>query len=272
MPLGSGDSWDETNPTNSTLATSIDDYDRDLRIGVRSRMALEHEWPTSQSATNQAGQHKFVTLQNQAAKPTVSGTQLAAVYSKTVGAGLQELFYENEAGTEVQLTNRTSPSAASGSVVKIANTGTSAVVTGTATIPFDDTPPQITEGFQVISFSYTPAASNNAIFITAVGNLANSAGAGVANNMIVAVHADYGFGAGSTSDALAVAVSPSGAAFPAPLTPTRYIASIGTTGVITFSLRAGNETGATAVINGTGSTRKFGGAFYSGITIYEIKA
>ena len=108
MALGDGSAWDETVPVNGTLAVLIDDYDRDLRVGVRSRMAFEHEWPDSQAATAQGGKHKFITLQNQAAKPTVSGTQLAAIYTKTVGAGLQEMFFENEAGTEVQVTNRSS--------------------------------------------------------------------------------------------------------------------------------------------------------------------
>lgn len=107
MAVGDGSAWDETLPDNNVLASQEDDYQRDLRVGVRSRMALEHEWPVSQSATNQAGVHKFITLQNQAAKPTISGTQLAAVYSKTVGAGLQEMFFENELGNEVQITSRT---------------------------------------------------------------------------------------------------------------------------------------------------------------------
>ena len=72
MALGDGNSWDETVPTNATLATLIDEYDRDLRKGVRSRMAFEHEWPSSQSATNEAGKHKFITLQNQSTAPTLS--------------------------------------------------------------------------------------------------------------------------------------------------------------------------------------------------------
>ena len=96
MALGDGTSWDETTPTDATTAVQIDDYNRDLRKGVRSRMAVEHEWPSSQAATSEAGAHKFITLQNQAAKPTLAGTQVAGVYVKT-----QNLYYENSAGTEV---------------------------------------------------------------------------------------------------------------------------------------------------------------------------
>lgn len=102
MALGDGDTWDETTPTDATNAVQIDDYTRDLRKGVSGRMALEHEWPGSQTSTSQAGQHKFVTLQNQSTKPTISGTQVAALYVKT-----NSLYYENTAGVEVIITTGT---------------------------------------------------------------------------------------------------------------------------------------------------------------------
>lgn len=172
MAVGDGSAWDETNPTNSTLATSIDDYDRDLRLGVRSRMALEHEWPSSQSATNQAGQHKFITLQNQAAKPTVSGTQLASVYTKTVGAGLQELFYENEAGTEVQVTSRT---VLMGAILQMVNTSTVAPITINSTMPYL-AQPTTAQGVLVMSKAITPlsATSNLEIEVLITGGAAPS--------------------------------------------------------------------------------------------------
>lgn len=103
MALGDGANWDESVPTDASLVSTIDDYDRDLRVGVRSRMAFEHEWPSSQSATNEAGKHKFITLQNQAAKPTLSGTQVAAVYVKT-----SAFYFEETAGVEIQITTGTS--------------------------------------------------------------------------------------------------------------------------------------------------------------------
>ena len=102
MALGDGTTWDETLPTDSTTAVSIDDHIRDVRKGIRSRLALEHEFPTSQSATSEAGVHKFITLQNQAAKPTLAGTQVGAVYAKT-----SALFFEDSAGVEIQITTGT---------------------------------------------------------------------------------------------------------------------------------------------------------------------
>ena len=83
MALGDGITWDETTPTDGTVAVEIDDYNRDLRRGFRSRFAREHEMPASQAATSEGGAHKFITLQEQGAKPTVSGTQTSGLYDET---------------------------------------------------------------------------------------------------------------------------------------------------------------------------------------------
>lgn len=97
MALGDGTTWDESLPVDGTNAVLIDDYNRDLRKGIRNRMALEHEFPSSQSATSEGGKHKYVTLQEQASKPTLSGTQKGALYSKAD----HKLYFENSAGTEI---------------------------------------------------------------------------------------------------------------------------------------------------------------------------
>lgn len=106
MALGDGITWDEANPTDSTTASSIDDYDRDLRKGVRSRMALEHEWPSSQSATAEGGVHKFITLQKQAAAPAIGGTQVAALYHGTIGTTGDCLFFINTATQNITLSKK----------------------------------------------------------------------------------------------------------------------------------------------------------------------
>ncbi len=103
MALGDGSSWDETTPTDATIAIQIDDYNRDLRKGTSARMRFEHEWPDSQSATSEGGKHKFMTLQDQGAKPTLAGTQVGAIYQKT-----SNLWFENSAGTEIQIVAGTS--------------------------------------------------------------------------------------------------------------------------------------------------------------------
>jgi hypothetical protein len=101
MALGDGDTWDETTPSNSTNLSDGDDHIRDVRKGVRVRMEYEH---ATFAASSAGGKHKFITLQAQGSKPTVDATQVAALYVKDVGAGVMELYYEDEAGNELQLT------------------------------------------------------------------------------------------------------------------------------------------------------------------------
>ena len=104
MALGDGTTWDETEPTDNTVAVNIDDYNRDLRAGIRSRMALEHEFPESQSATSEGGRHKYISFQDQASLPTaaISGTQVGGLYVKTQG-----LFFVNTASNEIQIVSGT---------------------------------------------------------------------------------------------------------------------------------------------------------------------
>lgn len=101
MALGDGTAWDETTPSNATNVSDGDDHIRDLRLGTRIRLAKEHVTPAASSV---GGEHTFITLQQQATKPTLSGSQTGAVYIKAV-SGTDEMFYENSAGTELQLTS-----------------------------------------------------------------------------------------------------------------------------------------------------------------------
>jgi len=106
MAVGDGDTWDETTPTNATSATQIDDYNRDIRKGVRGRMAQEHEFPDSQSATSEAGKHKYMTLQMQSTHPTLAGTQTGAVYQKQMVQEGIYFFFVNAATQEVNLSKK----------------------------------------------------------------------------------------------------------------------------------------------------------------------
>lgn len=98
MALGDGSTWDESNPQQSTLANQIDSYQRDEKIGVRVRMAQEHIWPSSQTASAQAGQHVYISFQAQTATPSPvvvnSVTQLGILFGS---AG--NLQFVNSAGT-----------------------------------------------------------------------------------------------------------------------------------------------------------------------------
>lgn len=107
MAIGDGTAWDEASPTNATIATSIDEYNRDVRIGVRSRLAIEHEFPASQSATSEAGSHKYISLQMQSTEPgLVTGTQTGQIYQKTVGTTGDALFFMNLGTQEINLSKK----------------------------------------------------------------------------------------------------------------------------------------------------------------------
>lgn len=99
MALGDGIVWDETVPTDATLAINIDDHMRHLYKAVRSRMALEHEFPNSQSATSEGGEHKFITFQSQGSMPTITGTQTMALYATSGPA----LVFASSGGSQIQL-------------------------------------------------------------------------------------------------------------------------------------------------------------------------
>jgi len=69
MPLGDGDSWNESNPSGSSSASSIDEEIRDLRVGTRIRVSKEHATLENSSA---GGEHKAgsAVAYSQSAAPT----------------------------------------------------------------------------------------------------------------------------------------------------------------------------------------------------------
>lgn len=95
-----GSTWDETNPTNATLANEIDDVARDMKIGTRGRVGQEHIWPSSQAATSEAGGHIYVSLQAQTSTPTTpvygTSTQNGVIFSSSGGA---QLAFVDKTGT-----------------------------------------------------------------------------------------------------------------------------------------------------------------------------
>lgn len=109
MAVGDGVTWNEALPDNSTLAHQIDDYNRDLRVGIRSRMAKEHIFESSQTGTSEGGQHRYITFQQQTAAPSLTAvgtvsTQVGAIFVGSSGDGYP-LTFENSAGTSVVLVN-----------------------------------------------------------------------------------------------------------------------------------------------------------------------
>ena len=133
----------------------------------------------------------------------------------------------------------------------------------TATIPNDDTVPQITEGLQILSATITPTSASNLLRVSALVN----GGCGTQSAYITAA-----FRSDSTN-AIAVSTSNtngSGTGFVQ--SSINAMVTAGTTSALTFSVRAGG-TGSTLLINGGGGlSRFFGGASICSLTIEEIEA
>lgn len=151
----------------------------------------------------------------------------------------------------------------SGAVQQVVYVSSSAVNTGTVTIPRDDTIPQITEGTEYLTLAISPKSATNILVIDFRGFFSFSASA---TDMHVALFQD------ATANALAAtATREAGATFPTTI-PLRHIMVAGTTASTTFRIRAGSSDVGTTTFNGIGGARLYGGVAASSITITEYKA
>lgn len=146
-----------------------------------------------------------------------------------------------------------------GMVIQVANYTTGAVATGTTTIPYDDTIPQITEGTQFMSLAFTPKKANSLLKIETVVN----AGSSVGNNLISCLFRD------ATSNAIAVQQVYAGISAEVSIAYTCFVNAVSATPT-TFTVRIGGNQAGTITFNGRYGTRQLGGSLASSITITEI--
>lgn len=149
-----------------------------------------------------------------------------------------------------------------GAVLQVVNTMSGAVATGTATIPNDDTVPQNTEGFEVMTLAITPKSATSKLKIEVVINLGTSA----TGNLICGLFQD------STAGALAAAAVYAGVTNASMQISFTHYVTAGTTSATTFKTRIGCNNAGTVTFNGYSSGRFFGGVMASSITITEIAA
>ena len=161
------------------------------------------------------------------------------------------LYYKNDAGQELP----------PGKVVQVVNFQTGAVATGTTVMPGDDTIPQITEGDQYMSQTFTPTNANNILLIDVV--------------MIASINADVLMGIALFRDAVADALA-SAMFYPRDINSLidavcfRHKMAAGGTSEITFRIRSGGSGASTVTFNGRAGARVYGGALASSITITEL--
>jgi len=100
--------WDETTPTNSTVANLIDDYNRYLRVDLRERLAIDHDFDSSDSGASTQGTigyHDRCTLKVRSAPTQAADTIMLYGKDHNGGAGNAAMLHAiDEDGNEVQIT------------------------------------------------------------------------------------------------------------------------------------------------------------------------
>ena len=130
---------------------------------------------------------------------------------------------------------------------------------GTANYPDDDTIPQITEGTEFYTLVYTPKVIGSKLVIRSIMTTQLS----VDNATAIGIYKS------DVADALGMSwLHPRSTGGNNIVCEATFV----TTSLlpITFSVRAGGVISGTVVINGLGLSRKFGGAFRSGLSVTEI--
>ena len=137
---------------------------------------------------------------------------------------------------------------------------TNADITGV--IPSDDTLPQITEGTQIMSVSYTPKSITNrirvrvAINYAVITDLTQGIGVALFDGATDAIAASVGFSSGSAVHNI----------------PIEYEYVPGVLTAKTYSVRVGSGNGTPIRLNGTVGSRVYGGAIKSTLVVEEIVA
>lgn len=149
-----------------------------------------------------------------------------------------------------------------GDIVQVRYLNDTSYTTGSTQIPSDDTLPQNTEGFQVMSLAITPKASANVLTHThRLGIMASSAG----TQLTAALFQD------STASAVAVVMSEITGANSLTAMTIDYVMVAGTTSATTFAIRIGGNGGGTVEFGGRAGSALMSTAIHSNMRILEIQ-
>jgi hypothetical protein len=177
------------------------------------------------------------------------------------------LSTQTTAGTWAQAIDRTvgfGPGVAlPGQTIGLARKETGALVSGSTSIPFDDSIPQNTEGVLVLTATYSRRLAAGLLEITAVIQSAESGN--TSDQMAAALFQD------SISNALKASALPIPATNNSSAYPLSHVMVCGATGNTDIKLRAGLNTASQIDFNGVGSARKYGGVLDTSITIREYQ-
>lgn len=147
-----------------------------------------------------------------------------------------------------------------GKMIQFVNVIDGSVATGSTIIPADDSIPSNTEGDEYMTLAITPTDANNSLVVQVVVNIAHSA-AGVW--LTAALFQD------TATDAVAVATHFQDTAQGGVNLSFLYKKTTSVTSLTTFKVRCGGEDAGVLTFNGSNSSRMYGGALASSITITE---
>lgn len=192
----------------------------------------------------------------------------AVTYAKIQNVSAQNRIlarYSSGAGDVEEMTLGTGVSIAGGALTaklaQVVSTTSSAVATGTTTLPADDTIPQNTEGVEFLTRAITPTNASSTLVIEVSIVVAYSV---AATSISAALFQD------STANALASILM----GYPDTdnmITMTfRHVMTAGTTSSTTFRVRAGASAAGTITLNGVGGARRHGGVMSSTLVVTEI--
>lgn len=151
-----------------------------------------------------------------------------------------------------------------GGVVAVSENETGAVASGTTVMFNDDTIPQNTEGFQVMSQAHTASSAANVLEIEAKSGY-DYVGAGTTHTAFIALFRD------SVADALGLAGSGRANGYTGN-TVVKHTRLAGSTSAQTFKTRIGSDTAGTMTFNGAAAARRFGGVVNSYMRVKEYVA
>ena len=152
--------------------------------------------------------------------------------------------------------------AGGGKVQQIVYVLDGAYATGTGYIPWDDTIPQNTEGYEVMTKAITPTSATNLLKIEVIF----VGGHAARGSVVAALFQD------TTANCLTVARLKASNVYADrhDYGIMTYVMVAGTTSSTTFKVRIGADSSAAVYFNGNSGGRKYGGASKSGIIITEI--
>lgn len=199
------------------------------------------------------GDFACITSASGVCNVTTSGSNIGGSSILALSPGSQSRLISD--GANWQIFNRSFSK-----VVQEITSSSGSYATGSTQIPFDDTIPQVTEGDQYMSISFTPQNALSTLIVEV--NAYFAAGSGKA--IIAAIFRDGAVNALSAGSYESFANNAFG------VIVLRVAVTANSTSPTVFTLRAGSNDGSTIDFNGDNASRKFGGVSSTSWKITEV--